>query len=231
MSAEVGARAAADTGPQARAAREPDAARDPDAGTAPDADTGEAPGPATDADTPQDTAEPPAPRRTNGTRWLAGLLGAALLFCGFSGWIHWSARSDRDLAYAQARDDALAAGRAHIATLNSVDAKEIRAELKEWRAATTGPLRDELRRTEKKSARTLAARGTSASARVTDAALTSLDERAGTAALLATVRIRASTRAGTPATDRKRFEAGLERTADGWKLTSLAPVPVGKGTR
>lgn len=182
------------------------------------------------AQDPRAPSTPRAARRQPGTLWLAGILAAALLFCAFSGWIYWTARSDRDLAYSQARDEALAAGRAHIATLNSIDAKGIRADLKEWRAATTGPLRDELRRTEKKSARTLTERGTSARARVTDAALTSLDERAGTAALLATVRIKTATRAGTPATDRKRFEAGLERTADGWKLASLAPVPVGKET-
>ncbi|MDJ1137568.1 hypothetical protein [Streptomyces iconiensis] len=168
--------------------------------------------------------------RASGTLWLAGALAAALLFVAFSGWIHWTARSDKDLAYSQARDEALAAGRTHIATLNSIDAKGIRADMKDWREATTGPLRDELRRTEKKSARTLAERGTSARARVTAAALTSLDERAGTAALIATVRIEATTRAGAPATDRKRFEAGLERTPDGWKLVSLAPVPVGKGS-
>ncbi|MET9859309.1 hypothetical protein ABZY93_08255 [Streptomyces smyrnaeus] len=180
-----------------------------------------------DTDADEEAARPAAPT-AGGRVWLAALLAAALLFCAFSGWLYWTAYSDDDLAYSRARDEALAAGRAHLATLNSIDAAHIPAGLREWRATATGPLSDELRRTEKKSAKTLRERGSSARAKVTDAALTSLDDTAGTATLIATLRIETTTRAGAPATDRKRMEAGLERTDDGWKLTSLAPVPVGK---
>jgi hypothetical protein len=162
--------------------------------------------------------------------WLGGLLVAALLFCAFSGWIYWTAHSDEDLAYSRARDRALVQGRAHITTLNSIEVRRIGPGLRAWRETATGPLREELRRGEKKSAQTLRERGTSARARVTDAALTELDDRAGTAALIATVQIKTTTRGGTPASDRKRFEAGLERTDEGWKLTSLTPVPVGEGS-
>ncbi|UNT01346.1 hypothetical protein MMF93_29400 [Streptomyces tubbatahanensis] len=156
---------------------------------------------------------------------------AALLFCAASAWLYWSAHTDEDLVYSRARDQALAAGRTHLATLNSIDAQHIAAGLREWREATTGPLRDQLRRDENKSADTLRERGTSARARVTDAALTGLDDTAGTAELIATVRITTTTRSGAPAADRKRMTAGLERTDDGWKLTSLAPVPVGEERR
>lgn len=161
--------------------------------------------------------------------WLGGLLVAALLFCAFSGWIYWTAHSDEDLAYSRARDRALAEGRAHITTLNSIEARRVGPGLRAWRETATGLLREELRRSEKKSAQTLRERGTGARARVTDAALTELDDRAGTAALIATVQVKTTTRGGTPASDRKRFEAGLERTDEGWKLTSLTPVPVGEG--
>ncbi|MEU5837226.1 hypothetical protein ABZ820_26640 [Streptomyces diacarni] len=169
-----------------------------------------------------------APQRPRGAAWPAGALLVALLFCAVSAWLYWSAHTDDDLAYARARDQALAAGRTHLATLNSIDAKHIAAGLREWREATTGPLREQLRRDENKSADTLEERGTSARARVTDAALTGLDDTAGTAELIATVRITTTTRSGAPAADRKRMAAGLERTDDGWKLTSLAPVPVGE---
>ncbi|RCG15525.1 hypothetical protein DQ392_25345 [Streptomyces reniochalinae] len=159
------------------------------------------------------------------------MLLAALLFCAASAWLYRSAHTDDDLAYSRARDEALAAGRSHLATLNSIDARHITAGLREWRDATTGPLRDQLRRDENTSADTLEERGTSARARVTDAALTGLDDTAGTAELIATVRITTTTRGGAPAADRKRMTAGLERTDDGWKLTSLAPVPVGEERR
>ncbi|MGX9229653.1 hypothetical protein ACWV95_32470 [Streptomyces albus] len=169
------------------------------------------------------------PRPTRRALWTAGLLAAALLFCACAGWLHWRAHTDADLAHSRARDQALAAGRTHLATLNTIDAGHITAGLRDWRAATTGPLRDQLRRSAAKDAAALRERGTDARARVTAAALTGLDTRAGTATLIATVRISTSTRAGSPATDRKRMRAGLERTPDGWKLTSLAPVPVGEG--
>ncbi|MFE9382122.1 hypothetical protein ACFYMO_02615 [Streptomyces sp. NPDC007025] len=189
------------------------------------------------ADTPPEEGEDAAGEAARpvgpagqGPVWLAALLVAALLFCAFSGWIYWRAHTDDDLAYSRARDRALAAGRAHLATLNSVDTAHIEADLREWRRAATGPLRDELRRSEKKSTKALRERGSTARAEVTDAALTGLDDTAGTATLIATLRIRTTTRSGTPATDRKRMQAGLERTEQGWKLTSVTPVAVGEGS-
>lgn len=191
-------------------------------------------GDAREADAPAgedgpDAAAGGGPRPTRRALWTAGLLAAALLFCACAGWLHWRAHTDADLAHSRARDQALAAGRTHLATLNTIDAGHITAGLRDWRAATTGPLRDRLRRSAAKDAAALRERGTDARARVTAAALTGLDTRAGTATLIATVRISTTTRAGSPATDRKRMRAGLERTPDGWKLTSLAPVPVGEG--
>ncbi|SER96567.1 hypothetical protein [Streptomyces qinglanensis] len=185
---------------------------------------------ATPAAAPDAAGEAAQPLGPAGQRpvWPAALLVAALLFCAISGWIYWRADTDDDLAYSRARDRALAAGRAHLATLNSVDAAHVEADLREWRRAATGPLRDELRRSEKKSAKTLRERGGTVRAEVTDAALTGLDDTAGTATLIATLRIRTATRSGTPATDRKRMRAGLERTEQGWKLTSVTPVAVGE---
>lgn len=76
-------------------------------------------------------------------------------------------------------------------------------------------------------AATLRQSGTSTRGTVTDAAVTELDTRAGTAKLIATVQVQVTPAAGAATTDRKRFEAGLSRTAGGWKLTALTAVPVG----
>lgn len=164
-------------------------------------------------------------------RRLALSLGLvlALALCGVSGWTYARARGDADLAYAHSRDAALADGRRHLARLNSLDAHDVDADLAGWLEATTGPLRDELRATRAKSAQVLKEQGTTTRAEVTDAALTELDTRSGTARLIATVRVEARPRTGAPATDRKRFEAGLARTGHGWKLTSLTAVAVGTG--
>lgn len=70
--------------------------------------------------------------------------------------------------------------------------------------------------------------GASARATVTEAALTALDERAGTAKLIATVRVDVTPRGGGAATtDRKRLEAVLTRTGeDTWRVAALSAVPV-----
>ncbi|WP_371530656.1 hypothetical protein OG302_36335 [Streptomyces sp. NBC_01283] len=157
--------------------------------------------------------------------WWAALLAGAL-FCGFSGWTYAQTRADGDLAHARARDSALTAARRHIALLNTMDGKDVRASLRAWTNAAEGPLADELRRTGDDSAKALEQEGTSTRAAVTDAAVVALDTRAGTAKVIATVRVEVTERGGKSTTDRKRFEAGLDDKGAGWKLSSLTAVPV-----
>ncbi|MFG2145667.1 hypothetical protein ACGFRG_15910 [Streptomyces sp. NPDC048696] len=156
---------------------------------------------------------------------LVGLV-LAMALCGASAWTYARARGDGDLAYARSRDAVLAAGRTYVARLGSIDGRDVDKGLDGWLAVTTGALHDELRDTRAKSADVLKEQGATTSAEVTDAAVTQLDDRAGTARLIATVRIEARPRTGAPTTDRKRFEAGLARTGDGWKLNALTAVAV-----
>ncbi|MGK4579458.1 hypothetical protein [Kitasatospora sp. HPMI-4] len=163
-------------------------------------------------------------------RWAAVI--AAVLFCAAAGW--WYAQSTQDprLLAAEARDAALADGRTELARLNSIDAGDSAAGLRQWLDATTGALHDQLRSGSGTDSAAVAKAGTSARGTVTDAALTELDTRAGTARLIATVQVELTppaggTATGTTGTQRKRFEAGLARTRDGWKVTSLTAVPIG----
>ncbi|MEU9980839.1 hypothetical protein [Streptomyces sp. NPDC050856] len=160
----------------------------------------------------------PAPGRRYG-RWAA--LAAAALLCGSAGWAYARAAGDETRARAQIRDTALAAGRQHLAGLSSLDAARPDASLRQWLAASAGDLRAELERAGRPGSRT------SVRATVTDAALTALDTRAGTAGLIATVRVDTAPPEGGPGSDRKRLEATLARTRDGWKVTGLLAVPVG----
>ncbi|MER5635396.1 hypothetical protein ABT095_00370 [Kitasatospora sp. NPDC002227] len=157
--------------------------------------------------------------------WAALVLAAGYCLLA-AGW-YWQARSADDLAYGRARDAVLAQGRTALTALNTVDAGEAETGLRDWLAVTTGPLHEQLQRTGTADATTLRQAGTSAHGTVTDAAVTELDTRAGTARLIATVSVDLTPKAGSASTDRKRFEAGLARTADGWKVTSLTAVPVG----
>ncbi|MGW8063954.1 hypothetical protein ACVV2G_17170 [Streptomyces ziwulingensis] len=150
----------------------------------------------------------------------------ALAFCGTGAWTYAEARGDDSLAYGRERDEALADGRERLTVLNTLDAssrERARAGIREWRAASTGPLREEL-------GGTVAEKGASARGTVTEAALTALDTRAGTAKLIATVRVEV-TPAGAkrPTTDRKRLEAVLARTGEGgWKVRALSAVPLAR---
>ncbi|MFE5239802.1 MULTISPECIES: hypothetical protein [unclassified Streptomyces] len=171
-------------------------------------------------------------RRTRTGLGWAGML-AAVLVCALGAWSYAGARGDDTLAYAKSRDAALADGRTHLARLTSMDgrsAASVNSGLRAWLAASTGPLHDRLETSRKKDAGELTESGATARGKVTDAALTALDDRAGTAALIATVDVEVTPRTGKGGTERKRFEATLARTGDGWKIKALDALPVGSGS-
>ncbi|AZM46530.1 hypothetical protein DMB38_12505 [Streptomyces sp. WAC 06738] len=171
---------------------------------------------------------PPYARSAPPRRTLAAALAVALVlaFAGFSAWRYAAAATRDDLAFGRERDRVLAAGQEHIGTLNSIDAADPDAGLARWEEATTGPLHEDLRRSRAASAGAVDRAGVTVRATVTEAAVTELDPRAGTAKALATVRVETSGGAEGERTDRKRFEAGLERTGDGWKIASLTAITV-----
>ncbi|MFI5699238.1 hypothetical protein ACIA78_04240 [Streptomyces xanthochromogenes] len=151
---------------------------------------------------------------------VAAALTVSVAFAAFAGWTYFQARNDDSVAYATSRDAALKAGRTQIAALSTLDAAHPDTALRSWLDASAGPLHDELRRTGAGKP-TASARG-----EVTDAAVTELDDRSGTAKLIATVEVRVTPAGGAATTDRKRLEAALERTDGGWKLKALSAVPV-----
>ncbi|MFJ8749397.1 hypothetical protein ACIREO_08690 [Streptomyces sp. NPDC102441] len=170
-------------------------------------------------------------RTRTGLGWAALL--AAVLVCALGTWSYAQARGDDSLAYAKSRDTALAEGKRHLARLTSMDgrtAASVESGLTAWLGASTGPFHDRLESTRKKDAGELTESGTTARGKVTDAALTALDDRAGTAALIATVDVEITPRTGKGGTERKRFEATLARTGDGWKIKALDALPVGSGS-
>ncbi|WP_327112411.1 hypothetical protein OG206_04550 [Streptomyces sp. NBC_01341] len=170
-------------------------------------------------------------RTRAGLGWAA-LLAAALV-CALGAWSYAQARGDDTLAYAKDRDAALADGKRHLARLTSMDGGStdgVESGLTAWLGSSTGPLHDRLESSRKKDAAELTQSGATARGKVTDAALTVLDDRAGTAALIATVDVEITPRTGKGGTERKRFEATLARTGQGWKVKALEALPVGSGS-
>ncbi|WP_256107175.1 hypothetical protein [Streptomyces sp. ODS05-4] len=153
-------------------------------------------------------------------RWWAALALAALL-CAAAGGAYLRTAGDGDRSYAHTRDTALDTGRRQVEKLSSVDPERAAESRTGWLTAATGALRDQLARAKPPAADAPAARAT-----VTAAALTALDERAGTAVLIATAEVETTPPGGRATTDRRRLEADLTRTADGWKVSALTAVPV-----
>lgn len=155
------------------------------------------------------------------------LLVAAAVFAGWSGYAWYTTSHDPALTYGIARDDALTSGRALVTELSTLDYHDVDGGLGRWLSASTGPLHDQLARTDETTKKTLASNATVATGRVLDAALSELDEHAGTAKLLASVEITMAKQGTAPAVKRNRFAAALSRTPDGWKLSALDQLPVG----
>ncbi|BBA96996.1 hypothetical protein RVR_2544 [Actinacidiphila reveromycinica] len=164
--------------------------------------------------------------RRTAVAWAAAL-AVALLLAGYSAWSYADTRGDDALSYGKARDAALGAGERGVARLNTVDAAHVDRDLDGWLGVTTGPLHEQLTRTHASDTATMKAAGTTTAGTVTDAAVTELDTRAGTAKLIVTVQVRLTPKSGAATTDRKRFEADLARTAGTWKLAALTAVPIG----
>jgi Mce-associated membrane protein len=155
------------------------------------------------------------------------LAASAAVFAGWSGYSWYSASHSSAVTYGMARDEALTTGRTLVAELNTLDYHDVDGGLGKWLSASTGPLHDQLARTDETTKKTLAANATVATGRVVDAALSELDEHAGTAKMLASVEITMAKQGTAPAVKRNRFAAALSRTPDGWKLSALDQLPVG----
>jgi Mce-associated membrane protein len=142
--------------------------------------------------------------------WAAGwaALAVTAAFALWAGVSYWQAAASASVTLGQARDQVLAAARQEIADLNTVQPGRIGAWQARW-------LADPAARAQIGKVRT-SAQGT-----VTDAAVTRLDDQAGTAQVIATVRVRQTAPGGASDTISNRYLAGLTRTAAGWKISSL----------
>lgn len=159
---------------------------------------------------------------------MLGVVVLALAFAGWGGWTWWQASRDDSLAYATARDEVLAAGRTHVATLTTLDYHDVDGGIDKWLAVSTGALRDELAATDATVRRQLTDNATVATGRVLDAAVSELDTRAGAAKLLVSVEISTAKDGSPPASKRNRFVAGMSRVDGAWKLSALDQVPLGE---
>jgi Mce-associated membrane protein len=165
-------------------------------------------------------------------RRIAVLVSATLVvvaagFAAFFGWSWWSAAHDESLQFSRDRDTVLQQGQQDIVNFNTLDYHNVDNGLNRWLDASTGQLHDEIQQGRDDSKKRIQDAKTTTSAKVVDAAVTQLDDRAGTATLIALVDTVVSPDGGQAVTKRNEFQAAMTRTPSGWKINALGPVPVG----
>jgi Mce-associated membrane protein len=157
----------------------------------------------------------------------AVLVTAAAVFAAWAGFSWYSAAQAGPTALAQTRDQVLQTGEQEVQNFNTLDYRDVSQGLRLWEQSSTGPLLAEVVAGRAQFERQVEQAETVTTAKILDAALISLNVRAGTASIIAAVQINVIPSKGAPASKQSRLEGQLTRTASGWKLTSLGQVPVG----
>ncbi|WP_239142299.1 hypothetical protein [Streptomyces sp. SID8016] len=173
--------------------------------------------------------ERPGAARAKNPLLLAALVLAlcAAGAAGWGGWQRYQAANDDSASFAQARDDALAAGEQAVQNMNTLDHKTLEQGLDSWEQSTTGDLHRQLVDGRDAFARQITEAKTVSTAKVLSGAVTELDERAGRAGVMVALRVTVTAPEGEPAVKESRLIGSLTRTSEGWKLSALGQAPVG----
>jgi len=151
---------------------------------------------------------------------------AALAFAAWSGWYLASAPR-ADAAAAGTRDRVLQAGEQAVLNFNTLDYRTVGRGLALWKQSSTGALRAEVVAGAATFEQQITTAKTVTTAKILDAALTSLDIRAGTARVIVAIQITVTPAGGKSVTKQSRLVGTLTRTSSGWKLSGLGQAPVG----
>lgn len=156
---------------------------------------------------------------------LAVLAAAA---AGWGGWAWYGAAHDDSAAYAQTRDQVLAAGEQGVQNMNTLDHKNLTQGLDTWQNSTTGDLRTQLVQGRSEFEKQVRQAQTVTTAKVLSGSVTELDVRAGKASVMVALRITVTAPKSQPSAKESRLLGELTRTSDGWKLSALGQAPVGE---
>jgi Mce-associated membrane protein len=157
----------------------------------------------------------------------AVLAAAAVIFAAQSGWAWYSAARAGTPALAKTRDQVLQAGEQEVQNFNTLDYRHVSAGLNLWERSSAGQLLAEVVAARTQFEQQVEQAKTITTAKILDAALVTLDVRAGTASIIAAVQLDVIPSQGAPVSKQTRLVGQLTRTASGWKLTALGQAPVG----
>ncbi|MEV4894732.1 hypothetical protein AB0K48_35640 [Nonomuraea sp. NPDC055795] len=164
-------------------------------------------------------------------RWVprVALVLCALAAAGaaWSGWAWIGAVGDDGLRYSRLRDEVVRSGSQAVQNLNTLSHRTVERDLALWEDSTAAQLHQQIVQGRAAFTAEIAKAGTATGAKVLEAALTELDEAAGTARIIAAVRITVVPPQGEPVVKKSRLVGELTRTSGGWKLTALTQAPDG----
>ncbi|MGK5553179.1 hypothetical protein ACSNOI_16320 [Actinomadura kijaniata] len=170
-------------------------------------------------------------------RWLRPLGFAlcvpAAAYLAFSCWALAQSGRGADHDLAAERDELARTAVRQMTMFNSIDPKRADLDMGQWMEEATGPFREVLRRDMTTARARFARQNSPARGQVTALAVTDLDTRAGTATVIASVRVRiGEPGAATPESEqRKRYQVEMRRVAGGWKVNTLTALnPAGPAT-
>ncbi|XVQ09105.1 hypothetical protein ACQP1W_42235 [Spirillospora sp. CA-255316] len=169
-------------------------------------------------------------QQPNGKRTVAlALVVVAAVCAAWFGWSWYGAAHDEALHYSSARDEALHAGEQAIQNLNTLDYRSLDEGLKVWQDSSTSQLYQQIVQGRQGFEQAVRKAQTITSAKVLDAAVTELDQHAGKASVIVALQVTVTPPKGDPTVKKTRLMGQLTRTSTGWKLSALAPAPVGSG--
>lgn len=158
---------------------------------------------------------------------IAVLVAVAAVVVAGAGWfgVSWyQATHDESLAAGMDREAVLRDAERAILTLNTLDYRQVQDGLTLWEQSTTGSLLEQLKSNRDTYARAITDSTTISSAKVLDAAVASLDSRAGAALVLAGVDVTSQLDKGDPGCAHRRVSMDMIRVGDSWKVGALTPV-------
>lgn len=155
------------------------------------------------------------------------LVLVAVVFAGLAGYSWYSSANDQNLQFAIARDDVLRIGQQELVNFYSVDYKNPDKSFDQMLNQATGPLADTLKQNKDSWRKQIQDGKVSLSVKVLDAAVSDLDNRAGSASMTAMMEFVTTPEQGQPVSSRVPMQSALTRTDTGWKLTQAARIPLG----
>ncbi|MDQ2880851.1 MAG: hypothetical protein M3Y48_06200 [Actinomycetota bacterium] len=168
----------------------------------------------------------PSPGGPLRTAIVAVAVVAALAFAS-TGWfaVSWyRAAHGKSLSLGMDRDNVLRDAQRSTLTLNTLDYRRVQGGLNLWEQSAAGSLLSQLRANRDTYVRAITDSTAVTTARVLDAAVASLNPRAGTAQALVGVDVTSQAEQGDPSCAHRRVRLDMVRVGDTWKVGTLTPI-------